>query len=102
MGEQEYFKKRVRSIMNTAQSRNTIERLKKARQGGVRSDQLDLKDFDLIHYQLGIAQREAKQMAFADLNTDMRRAIEARILARKQQQEKARMGIITEVNSIRK
>ena len=102
MGEQEYFKKRVRSIMNTAQSRNTIERLKKARQGGIRSDQVDLKDFDMIHYQLGVALREAKSAAYAALDSDMKLAIEARILARKQQQTKARMGIIPEVTSIRK
>ena len=102
MGEQEYFKRSVNSIMNTAQSRKTVERLKVARQGGVRSDQLDLKDFDLVHYKLGLALREAETAAYAALNSDMRLAIEARILAVKQQKEKAQMGIIDPTLSIRK
>lgn len=102
MGEQEYFKTRISSIMQTAQSRKTIERLKQARQGGVRSDQLDLKDFDLVHYQLGVALREAENAAYAALDSDIRLAIEARILARKQQKEKAEMGIIPDLTSIRK
>jgi len=102
MGKQEYFKTRIRSIMNTAQSRKTIERLKAARQGGVRSDQLDLKDFDLIHYQLGVALNEAETAAYAELDSDMRLAIEARILAQKVQKEKAQMGIIDSTLNIRK
>jgi hypothetical protein len=99
MGEQEYFKKRVRSIMNTAQARNTVQELKEARRRGVDSERLPLKHYDNIHYMLGVALRDAEQQAYNELNSDMRLAIEARVLAAKTVETRAEMGIIPEVGS---
>jgi hypothetical protein len=99
MGEQEYFKKRVRSIMNTAEARNTIQELKEARRRGVDSERLPLKNYDNIHYMLGVALRDAEQQAYNELNSDMRLAIEARILAAQTVETRAEMGIIPEVGS---
>jgi len=99
MGEQEYFKKRVRNIMNTAKARNTINEIKEARLRGVRSDEVSLKHYDNIHYELGVAKREAEQQAFTELNADMKLAIQARQLAAQQQETQSRMGIIPDIQS---
>ena len=102
MGEQEYFKKRIRSIMGTAKARNTINELREARLRGVTSEQTSLDHYDQIHYLLSVALREAERQAYNELNADMKNAIEARILAAKQSKTKAEMGVIPEVTSIRK
>jgi hypothetical protein len=78
MGEQGYFRKRVAAISRSAKARNTIERLREARKAGVSSEETSLDDFDLVHYDLGVALRDAEQFAFEELDSDMRVAIEAR------------------------
>ena len=78
MGEQGYFRKRIAAIRKSAKARNTIERLREARKNGVSSEETSLDDFDLVHYDLGVALREAEEFAFADLDSEMRIAIEAR------------------------
>ena len=98
MGEREYFRDQINQIRKTAKARRTIERLREARLMGKTSDQLDIENFDLIHYQLGIAKRNAETFAYADLNSDMRTAIEARILAKRDQTQKERMGIIEDLS----
>ena len=78
MGEQGYFRKRIAAIRRSAKARNTIERLREARKNGVTSEETSLDDFNLVHYDLGVALREAEEFAFADLDSDLRIAIEAR------------------------
>lgn len=99
MGEQGYFKKKIQSISKTAEARKTIERLREARLSGLNSEQVSLDNFDGIHYQLDVALRDAEKLAFAELDGDMRTAIDARILAAKMQASQAEMGIIPNVES---
>jgi len=99
MGEQEYFKKRIKSVMNTAEARNTIKELQEARRRGVGSEQVQLKHYDNIHYMLGQAVRDAEQQAYNELDADIKLSIEARILAAQQEETRSRMGIIPDVES---
>jgi hypothetical protein len=99
MGEQGYFRKKIQSISKTAESRKTIERLREARLSGIDSTKVSLDDFDRIHYQLDVALREAEKLAFAELDSDMRTAIDARILAAKMQTSQAEQGVLPSVQS---
>ena len=99
MGEQGYFRKRIASIMNTAQSRNTINEVREARLRGVRSDQMSLDNYDQIHYLLGVALRDAEQQAYNEMNADLKLAIEARILAARQQKTRSEMGIMPDIQA---
>jgi hypothetical protein len=78
MGERDYFRKQVAAISRSATARNTIERLREARKYGVSSEETSLDDFDRVHYDLGVALRDAEKLAFSALDSDMRIAIEAR------------------------
>ena len=105
MGEQEHFKNRIASIMRTAEARNTINELREARLRGMSSEALPLKHYDNIHYLLGQALRDAEQLAYNELNSDMKTAIEARVLAAKRAAEQARRGNVPDLQptlSIRK
>jgi len=97
MGEQGFFKKRVKSIMNSAAAFNTIEALKEARRNGKTSEQVSLDDFDRIHYQLGVALRDAEKNAFFELDSDMRTAIEARQQAAIEVKRRSEAGIVPEL-----
>jgi hypothetical protein len=99
MGEQGYFKERIKSIMKTAESRKTIEKVREARLRGIGSEQLPLDNYDRIHYQLGVAQRDAEKLAFAALDSDMRIAIDARVLAARAAASQAEMGNIPGIES---
>ena len=94
MGEQGYFRKRIAAISRSAKARNTIERLREARKNGVSSESTSLDDFDLVHYDLGVALREAEKFAFDGLDSDMRIAIEARRQAALAAQASAEAGRI--------
>ena len=98
MGEQGYFKKRIASIMNTAKARNTVNELREARLRGVTSDQVSLNDYDQIHYLLGLAQRDAEQQAYNELDNDIKLSIEARILAARQSKTRAEMSIMPDID----
>ena len=78
MGEQGYFCKRITAIRKSAMARRTIDRLREARLRGVTSEDTSLDDFDLVHYDLGVALREAEKYAYDGLDSNMRLAIEAR------------------------
>lgn len=99
MGEQGYFRKRIAAIRRSAKARNTIERLREARKNGVSSEDTSLDDFDLVHYDLGVALREAEQYAFDDLDSDMRIAIEARRQAALAAQASAEAGRIPDLEN---
>lgn len=99
MGEQGYFKQRIRSIMKTADARKSVERLREARLSGITSEQVSIDNFDRIQYQLDVALREAEKLAFAALDGDMRVAIDARILAQKTLNSQAEQGMIPGVES---
>ena len=87
----------VSAIRKSAKARNTIERLREARKNGIRSDQTSLDDFDLVHYDLGVALREAEKLAFDALDSDMRIAIEARRQAALAAQASAEAGRIPDL-----
>ena len=97
MGEQGYFRKRVAAISKSAKARNTIERLREARRNGVSSEDTSLDDFDLVHYDLGVALRDAEEFAFADLDSNIRIAIEARQQAALAAETAAESGRIPEL-----
>jgi len=99
MGEQGYFKQRINNIMKTAETRKTIEKVREARLRGVTSEQLPLANYDRIHYQLNVAQRDAEKAAFAALDGDLSNAINARILAAKTAASQAELGVIPEIES---
>ena len=99
MGERGYFRDRIKSIMKTAESRQTIERLREARLKGMSSEKLSLDNFDNIHYQLEVAKRDAEKLAFAELNSDLSAAIDARIVAQKMMATQEKQGIIPDVES---
>ena len=103
MGERGYFRERIAAIMRSAKARNTIERLREARKAGVSSEETSLDDFDLVHYDLGVALREAEQRAFEELDSDMRIAIEARrqaALAAKAAAEGGRIPALEEAQNM--
>jgi hypothetical protein len=85
--------------MKTAESRQTIERLREARLKGMSSEKLSLDNFDNIHYQLEVAKRDAEKLAFAELNSDLSAAIDARIVAQKMMATQEKQGIIPDVES---
>jgi hypothetical protein len=99
MGEQGYFRQKIKSISNTAVSRKTIERLREARLSGIDSTKVSLDDFDRIHYQLDVALRESEKLAFAALDGDMRNAIDARILAQRTLSSQAGLGVLPSIES---
>jgi hypothetical protein len=94
MGEQGYFRKQVAAISRSATARNTIERLREARKYGVSSEETSLDDFDRVHYDLGVALRDAEKLAFSALDSDMRIAIEARRQAAAASEASAEAGRI--------
>ena len=70
----------------------------------VTSEETSLDDFDLVHYDLGVALREAEDMAFGQLDSDMRIAIEARrqaALAAENAAKGGRIPALEEILSIR-
>ena len=105
MGEQGYFRQRINAISRSAMARRTIERLREARKNGVTSEETSLDDFDLVHYDLGVALREAEEFAFGELDSDMRIAIEARrqaALAAEAAAESGRIPALEETLNIRR
>ena len=100
MGEQGFFRTRIKSIMGRAESRNTVANLKAARRNNITSEELDLSDYDLVHYQLSQALRDAEKLAFNELNSDMRSAIEVRRQAVIASETAAQTGNIPELEGI--
>ncbi len=94
MGEMGSFKDSIRSIMKTADARNTINELKEARRSGVTSETTPIGKYDQIHIMLNKAQKEAEAAAFDQLDFETQSAIEQRIQLRKINLEQAEMGII--------
>lgn len=105
MGQQGFFKQRIKAIKNTAESKRTIESLKEARRRGVTSEQTSIDSYDRIHYLLGVALREAEKLAYAELDSDMKIAIEARrqaAAAAERAAEAGRIPALEETAQIRK
>jgi hypothetical protein len=94
MGEQGYFRQSIAAISRSANARNTIERLRNARRNNVSSEDTSLDKFDLVHYDLGNALRQAEKDAFNELDSDMRIAIEARRQAKLAAEAAAKGGRI--------
>lgn len=94
MGERGYFKDRIKAIASEARSRKTIEELKAARAQGFTSEEVPIENYDMIHSMLRQAQRDAENLAFNDLDSDMYLDIQTRQLKRDEAKSLAEMGII--------
>jgi hypothetical protein len=94
MGENGSFRKDIKRIARTAAARNTISELKSARRKFIGSEEVSIGDYDQIHIMLRDAQKAAEQVAFAELDIDMRQAIDRRILERKANAQRAQQGIL--------
>ena len=96
MGKNGSFRNEIKKIMGVATERNTIQELKEARRPPnlVTSDQTPISKYDGIHVMLRDAQKRAEEAAFTSLNSDMRLAIEQRILTKGLNEENALKGII--------
>ena len=94
MGELGTFRASIKSIMRTAEARDTIRKLKEARRSGVTSETLPIGKFDQIHIMLSKAQKEAEEEAFNRLDFETQSAIQQRIQLNKMNLERAEMGII--------
>ena len=94
MGKSGVFRDSIRSIMNTAEARNTIKELREARRSGVTSETIPIGKYDQIHIMLAEAQKRAEELAFEQLDFEMQSAIQQRIQLRKMNLERAEMGII--------
>ena len=105
MGEQGFFKQRIKAISKTAEARNTIAELREARKNNITSEQTSIDSYDRIHYLLGVALRDAERMAFSELDSDMQIAIEARrqaAAAAERAAEAGRIPALEEITQTRK
>jgi hypothetical protein len=94
MGDMKYFKKEIARIAKTAEARDTIKKLKTMRRQFIGSDEVPIGKFDQIHTMLHEAQQTAEDLAFNNLNSDMRNAIEQRIMIRQINSQRAEQGIM--------
>ncbi len=92
MGEMGIFKKEIERIANTAEARNSIQELKIMRRSGITSEELDISRYDQIHMMLKDAQKRAEELAFNNLEPDIRNAIEQRILLKQMNDSRAMAG----------
>jgi hypothetical protein len=94
MGDMEYFKKEIARIAKTAEARNTIKELKTMRRQFIGSDEVPIGKYDQIHMMLRQAQKTAEELAFNSLDSNMRNAIDQRIMLKKINDRRAEQGIM--------
>ena len=94
MGDMEFFKKEIARIARTAEARNTIKELKTMRRQFIGSDEVPIGKYDQIHMMLRAAQKTAEELAFNNLDPEMRNAIEQRIMVKKINDQRAEQGIM--------
>ena len=92
MGRMKYFRNQIRRISKLAETRNTINELKKMRRSAVTSKQVSIDKYDMIHMQLRTAQKQAEELAYGALDPKVRNAIENRIMIKKLTETRAKMG----------
>ncbi len=93
MGRMQYFAREIARISKTAEARNTIQELKEMRRKFVGSKDVPIGKYDQIHMMLRIAQKDAEELAFANLAPEMRNAIEQRIAIKKINDQRAEQGL---------
>ncbi len=93
MGRMQYFAREISRISKTAEARNTIQELKVMRRKFVGSKDVPIGKYDQIHMMLRTAQKEAENLAFANLKPEMRNAIEQRIMIKKINDQRAEQGL---------
>ena len=93
MGRMQYFAREINRIRKTADARNTINELKTMRRKFVGSEEVPIGKYDQIHMMLRDAQKSAEELAFNNLEPEMRNAIEQRIMVKKINDQRAEQGI---------
>ena len=93
MGSMGLFRKEINRIARTAEARNTINELKTMRRKFVGSQDVPIGKYDQIHMMLREAQKNAEELAFNNLEPEIRNAIEQRIMVKKINDQRAEQGI---------
>ena len=94
MGRMGFFRKEINRIAKTAEARNTINELKTMRRQFVGSDEVPIGKYDQIHMMLRDAQKTAEELAYNNLNPEVRNAIDQRIMIKKMNDQRAEQGIM--------
>ena len=94
MGRMEIFKEELNKIAKTAEARNTIKELQTMRRSFIGSEEVPIGKYDQIHMMIREAQKTAEEYAFANLEPEMRNAIEQRIMLKKMNDQRAEQGIM--------
>jgi hypothetical protein len=94
MGRMGFFRKEINRIAKTAEARNTINELKTMRRQFVGSDEVPIGKYDQIHMMLREAQKNAEELAYRNLEPEVRNAIDQRIMIKKMNDQRAEQGIM--------
>ena len=94
MGRMGFFKKEINRIAKTAEARNTINELKTMRRQFIGSDEVPIGKYDQIHMMLREAQKNAEELAYRNLEPEVRNAIDQRIMIKKMNDQRAEQGIM--------
>ena len=94
MGEMGFFRKEINRIAKTAEARNTINELKTMRRQFIGSDEVPIGKYDQVHMMLREAQKNAEELAYNNLDPEMRNAIDQRIMIKKMNDQRAQQGIM--------
>ena len=94
MGKMGFFRKEINRIAKTAEARNTINELKTMRRQFIGSDEVPVGKYDQIHMMLREAQKNAEELAYNNLDAEVRNAIDQRIMIKKMNDQRAEQGIM--------
>ena len=96
MGKRGFFRQEINRISKIADVRKTIQELKEARRfpNFISSERLSIGKYDQIHILLKDAQKQAEELAFAELDFEMQDTIQQRINLKKRNDRNAELGII--------
>jgi hypothetical protein len=96
MGKRGFFRQEINRISKIADVRKTIQELKEARRfpNFISSERLPIGKYDQIHILLKDAQKQAEELAFAELAFEMQDTIQQRINLKKMNDRNAELGII--------
>ena len=94
MGKMGFFRKEINRIAKTAEARNTINELKTMRRQFIGSDEVPIGKYDQIHMMLREAQKNAEELAYNNLEPEVRNAIDQRIMIKKMNDQRAEQGIM--------
>ena len=104
MGEQGAWQRSIKSIMKDAGDWDSIARLRQLRRPqlfggeGVASEEVALEKWDMIHLRLDRARRDAEELAYQELDTDIYSQIEARQLQKNLREEAAEQGEFLDID----